>query len=59
MRDYTLDDYSHPATPDEIQSAMLQRCDNCKKWKLWSCFYLSRYGYDLEADGWCMKWKGK
>lgn len=34
-----------------------QSCATCKKYKLWSCFYLARYGYDLEPDGWCMKWK--
>jgi hypothetical protein len=61
MRDYSMDDYSRKVTPKEIKSAMAQSCANCKKYKLWSCFYLARYGYDMQPDGWCMKWgvKGK
>ena len=59
MRDYSMDDYSRKVTPEEIKSAMAQSCANCKKYKLWSCFYLARYGYDLEHDGWCMGWQSK
>jgi hypothetical protein len=58
MRD-PIDSSTGNITDAELNDAMAQRCDNCKKWKLWSCFYLSQYGYDPVCDGWCAKWKDK
>jgi hypothetical protein len=37
-------------TDYELNDALSQRCDNCRKYKSFSCFYLSKYGYDQEID---------